>query len=92
MGRKIMAKFPTWRTLSKEKRTNIEYLKGFDVVCIERTGRVFFDYFGEIVGEFLTNGPKLKKNLNADCQQAVTEFCEDVKAGAYRYPVVITQG
>ena len=86
-----MAKIPTWRTLSKEKRTNIEYLRYFNIVCIERTGRVFFDYFGEIVGELLPNGPKLKKGLNLLCLQAVAEFCEDVKAGAYRYPVVITK-
>ena len=85
-----MAKFPTWRTLSKEKRTNIEYLRHFNIVCVERTGRVFFDYYGEIVGEFLPESPKLKKGLNADCLQAVAEFCEDIKAGAYRYPVVIS--
>lgn len=86
-----MAKLPTWRTLSMENRTNIEYLRGFNVVCIERTGRVFFDYFGEIVGEFLTSGPKLKKGLNLLCLQMIAEFCEDVKAGAYRYPVIVSK-
>ena len=91
VGSEIMAKLPTWRTLSKEKRTNIEYLRGFNVVCIERTRRVFFEYFGEIVGEFLTTGPKLKKGLNLICLQMVSEFCEDIKAGKMRYPVVITK-
>lgn len=88
-----MAKLPTWKTLSKEKRTNIEYLRGFNVVCVERLGRVFFDYRGEIIGEYLGGRTlyRLEKGLPSEALQVVGEFMEDMAAGVYRYPVVITQ-
>lgn len=86
-----MAKLPSWKTLSKEKRVNIEYLRVFNIICVERLGRVFFDYRGTIVGEFLGNSVKLSKDAPEEARILANEFAEDIKVGVYRYPVAITQ-
>lgn len=86
-----MASLPTWRTLSKEQRTNIEYLRAFNVVIVDRTKRVFFDYLGDIVGEYLGGASyRLRKGIPSEAVHIVGEFIEDIQAGAYRYPVTIS--